>query len=383
MRAVVLYLLYAAVVLRAIAYNFYDDPVSPIAYALLLAYGVLLVSEPALSRRFPHFPFVYLCLQSAFVTAMLVSESGMDFLPSLYFPLSYQAVLAFGRQVGFRWIAVFVLMFSLPLLYGWEWQIQGWATVILNAAGCLMVGSYAHLTQRSEKEHIANKKLYGEVQEAYRQLQDQSAQIEEYAILQERSRMARELHDSVTQTIFSMNLTVQSARMLLSKDISQVAAQLNRLQELAGSAIAELQVLVNQLGPGPLIENNLAASLQNLALERTQRDGLHIDLQVTGERRLPQAVTVGLFRITQEALNNIVKHAAAGNVCMRLDLDGSPASLEVEDDGCGFDPDAIARDIQHIGLAGMAERARELGWKLDIASQPGRGTRLRVEEALA
>jgi signal transduction histidine kinase len=383
MRSAVLYLLYAAVVFRAVAFNYYDDPVPPVTYALLAAYGIVLVLQPALSRRVPRYTFFYLILQSALVTAMMVSMPGMDFLPTLFFPLCYQAVLYYGRQVGFRWIGVFILLFSLPLLYGWEWQIQGWATVIIDAAGCLMVGSYAHLIQRSERERLANQKLYGEVQGAYRKLQDQSAQIEEYAILQERSRMARELHDSVTQTIFSMNLTVQSARMLLVKDLAQVSAQLNRLQELARSAIGEIQVLVSQLRSGLLVENNLPASLQNLAVERTQRDGLHIDLQVKGERELPQAVTVGLFRITQEALNNIAKHARAQNVCLRLDLEGKPAFLEVEDDGCGFEVDAVARDMQHIGLAGMAERARELGWRLDIASQPGHGTRLRVEEVLS
>jgi signal transduction histidine kinase len=222
--------------------------------------------------------------------------------------------------------------------------------------------------------------LYSEVQEAYRKLQDQAAQIEEFAILQERSRMARELHDSVTQTIFSMNLTAQTARMLVVKDLTQVEAQLDRMQTLARSAIGEIQVLVDQLRPGPLVANNLPASLQNLAAERIQRDGLHIDLDVKGDRDLPQAVIEGLFCIAQEALNNIAKHADTQNVCVRLDLESQPAYLEVEDDGCGFEPEAVARDIQHIGLAGMAERSRELGWKLDIASQPGHGTRLRVEE---
>lgn len=383
MRSAVLYLLYAAIVLRAVAFNYYDDPVPTSVYVLLAVYGIVLVSEPFVSRRFPRYSVIYLVLQAGLVLAMQLAMPSMDFIPSLFYPLCYQAVLFFGRRIGFRWIGGFVLLMSYPILVGWEWQLPGLATVLIDAAASFMVGSYAHLTVSAEQARHSSQRLFAEVQEAYRKLQDQSAQIEEYAIQQERNRMARELHDSVTQTIFSMNLTVQSARLLVIKDLSLVSAQLDRLQELARSAIGEIQVLVDQLRPGPFIADNLPASLHNLITERLHRDGLRIDLQVKGERELPKPVIVGLFRIVQEALNNIVKHAGTREGFIRLDLASQPASLEVKDHGCGFEPEKVVRDIQHIGLSGMSERARELGWKLSIESQPDQGTCIRVEEVQA
>jgi signal transduction histidine kinase len=195
--------------------------------------------------------------------------------------------------------------------------------------------------------------------------------------------MARELHDSVTQTIFSMNLTVQAARMLMEKDLGQVHSQLERLQELAHSAMGEIQVLVQQLRPRTLTADGLPAALQRLSAERQKRDGLLVKLDIHGEQELPPPVMVGLYRIVQEALNNIIKHAGVQEAEVRLNLESQPAFLEVLDHGRGFELDLAARDIQHIGLASMADRARELGWRLEINSTPGQGTCIRVEEAAA
>jgi len=382
MTSAVLFLLYAGIVLRAVAFNYYDTPVPLSAYALMAVYGLVLVTEPLVRRRFPRYPAIYLGLQAGLVTAMLWSMPEMDFLPALFYPLCYQAVLFFGRRRGFWWIGAFVLLMAGPVLVGWSFGVAGIAIVIIDSFGAFLVGSYAHLILRAEQERHGSQKLAAEVGAAYSKLQDQAAQIEEYAIQQERSRMARELHDSVTQTIFSMNLTVQTARLLVEKDLAQVGAQLDRLQSLARSAIGEIQVLVEQLRPGPLVADNLPASLRNLVSERSQQDGLRIDLQVKGERPLPKEAIVGLFRIVQEALNNIAKHAGTREGCIRLDLASQPARLEVEDHGCGFEPEKAVRDIQHIGLSGMAERAREFGWGLTIESHPGQGTRILVLEGL-
>ncbi len=381
MRYAVFYLLYAAVVIRAVAFHYYDDPVPPIVYGLMACYGIVLAVEAWLGRRWPGFIWIYLFVQTVLVTGMLLAIPEMDFLPSLFYPLCFQAVLQLGRRTGFAWIVALVLIFSPLVLIGWEWQIEGIATVLLDGAACFFVGSYAHLIQRAERARESNQQLLIEVQEAYRRLQDHAAQVEEYAILQERNRMARELHDSVTQTIFSMNLTVQAARMLVEKDLARAAHELDRLGELARSAIGEIQVLVDQLRPRALIADGLPSALRHLIDERYRREGLHVDLQVIGDRQLPQPVAIGLYRIVQEALNNITKHAATQEAWVCLNLVGEPAYLEVEDRGRGFNPEGAARDLHHIGLAGMADRARELGWKLDIESQPGRGTRIRIEEA--
>jgi signal transduction histidine kinase len=316
---------------------------------------------------------------------LLIAPAEIDFLPMLFLPLAFQAVLFYQRRVGFLWISAFILARIVPLALDRNLSLDDCMGILLFAGLVWVIGNYAHLTLRAELARQENQYLLGELQEAYHQLQDYAAQVEGFAAVQERSRLARELHDSVTQTLFSMNLTVQAATLLAGKDSGRMAAQLDRLQELARNALGEIQVLASQLRPRSLAEEGLAAALHRLADERHRRDGLQICLEVSGssrEKGLSEPVVTGLYRITQEALNNVARHAGTREAVVRLNLESQPAYLEVEDRGRGFERDQLVPQLNHMGLAGMEERARELGWQLQIDSQPGRGTRVRVEEKL-
>jgi len=380
MRNFVLLLIYFAVVIRAIAFHFYDDPVPPLVYVFLVCYGLLLATQPYLTHRYPRYTGFYFVIQFALVMAAQVSMLSIDFFISLIFPLSFQAVFYYGRRLGFIIIAFFVLIITFPIMSGWEWQIEGLAVVLVNGAACFLVGNFAHLILTAQRADISNQQLSVELQQANQKLGEMATQRQELAVLQERSRMARELHDSVTQTIFSMNLSVQSARMLADKDMSLVAEQLDRLQELARSAVSEIQVLISQLRPAPLASGQLSQALGDLVHQRQFQDSLQIELQVLADRQLPQPTIQGLYRIVQEALNNIVKHAGTDQASIRVDLQAGPPYVEISDHGCGFDPGLATQDTAHLGLAGMAGRAQELGWKFQLDSQPGRGTVIRLEE---
>jgi len=382
MRSIATYLIYAAVLVRTAEWFDENPPVRGIMFAMLAAYGVMMVTEPLLTQRFRRYPVVYLPVQTGLVLALMIRIPEMDFLPMLFFPLSFQAV-QFFKPLGLLWIGAFILAAAVPLLTGWEWELSGLAMVLLFAGLNFLMGGMAYSMERAELARKESQRLLTELSAAYRQLQDYAAQVEELAAAQERGRLARELHDSVTQTLFSMNLAVQAAQMLAGKEPDRVSEQLDRLQELAHGAAGEIQVLVKQLQPRPVIEAGLVGALQKLAAERQQRDGLLVRLEVNGagrDRDLPEPVTTGLYRIIQEALNNVAKHAGVCEAIVRLNLESRPAVLEIEDQGAGFDPDKITRNPDHVGLPGMAERTRELGWKLKIISQPGRGTIIRVEE---
>ena len=377
------YLIYAAVFVRAAAWFDENPPVKAGAIWMLVLFGLLLVSEPWFTRRLPRYPYLYLILQSGLTLALMLQAPGMDFLPALFLPLSFQAVVFFKAQLGFLWIGAFTLAMSGPLLIGWGWQLPGFASIMINGVGSFMIGSFAYLIQRAEQARQENQRLLAELQAAYHQLQEYAAQVEEYAAARERSRLARELHDSVTQTLFSMNLAVQGAQLLAGNDPQRATEQLDRLQELARSAAGEIQVLVSQLRPRSVNEDGLIAGLRRLAADRERRDGLKILLEMSGDDReedLPEAASIGLYRIAQEALNNVAKHAKTCDAVVRLNLGSRPRFLEIEDHGAGFEPDKRGHSLDHIGLAGMADRAQELGWTLRIDSQPGAGTRLRVEE---
>jgi len=402
MRSVGVYMIYAAVVVRGwVRLPRMRHP--ELVVVLLVLYGLLLLVETWMIERKPlrfsaaasrdstpkleglrlhprWFPLVYLLLQSGLVIGLLLNWVVQDFYALLLVPLSLQAVLLLGRRAGFLYIAGLTLAMAGPLAAAQEGWVFG-VVMVLNYGGlCFLVGGYAHQIGQAEAAHSHNQRTLGELQVTYRQLQGYAAQMEALATEQERSRLARELHDSVTQTVFSMNLTVQSARLLLERDLGRTAGQLERLEELAASAMREIRALISQLRPRSLAEAGLPVALRQLAAERLERDGLHVTVEVNGELALAEAVAAGLYRIAQEALTNVAKHAGTQQATVRLDLTPANSFLEIEDHGLGFDRQLALAQRGHLGLAGMAERARELGWKLSIESQPGRGTRVRVEE---
>jgi signal transduction histidine kinase len=405
MRTIGVYLIYTAVVLRGVVRlprMRYPD----LVVAMLVLYGLLLLVETWMIERKPlrfaavaspgsalkveglplrprWLPLVYLLVQSGLVIGLLLNRPVQDFYALLFMPLSLQAVLFLGRRMGFLCVTGLTLAMAGPLAAAQEGWVFG-LVMVLNYGGlCFLLGGYAHQIGKVQAARGHNQRLLGELQVAYRQLQGYAAQKEDLAAEQERGRLARELHDSVTQTVFSMNLTVQSARLLLERDPARAAAQLERLEELAASAMGEIQALISQLRPRPvahLAVEGLPGALRQLAAERLARDGLDVTVEVNGERGLAEAVAASLYRIAQEALTNVARHAGTQQATVRLNLPPEVSFLEVEDCGLGFDPQLALSQRGHLGLAGMAERAREIGWKLSVESQLGRGTRIRVEQ---
>jgi len=233
--------------------------------------------------------------------------------------------------------------------------------------------------EEAEAARQEGQKLLTELQEAHRQLQLYAAQAEELAATKERNHLARALHDSVTQTIFSITLTAKSARMLLDKAPDQVATQLDHLQELAQGALAEMRALIFELRPPAVEEEGLVSALRKHLAALKSREGLEVDLQIEGERRLPGIQERRLFRIVQEALNNVVKYAQSDHAEITLTIADDRVLLLVEDKGIGFDPAAIEPGQEKMGLSSMRERAEMLGGTFQVDSQPGAGTRIKVE----
>ena len=201
----------------------------------------------------------------------------------------------------------------------------------------------------------------------------------ELAILEERNRLARELHDSVTQTIFSMTLAAEGARILLARDPSRVSARLDRLHELAQGALNEMRSLIYQLRPVTVTKAGLITALSQHILERQRQDGLAITLQVDGEGDIPSDWETALFRIIQEALNNVIKHAQTDQAEITLSFTPEAVLLLIVDHGLGYTPDALNQGASGLGLTSMRERAEIIGGTFTITSRPGAGTTIRVE----
>ncbi len=381
MRYFVTYLVYIAVLVRAAGWSQDGGPIPMLVWLLLGVFGLLLFSEHAITRHLSWYPRVYFLAQSALVIVMLYTAPTLDILPMLFLPLSFQAVQFYPGRIGFIWIGVFSLS-MLGLFYVGAEVEAGTAMILNSTVVNTLMGSFAHLMKRTEQKRKENQQLLANLQMAYRQLKDSAAQAEALAAAEERHRLVRELHDSLTQTLFSMNLAVQAAQLSLGEAPGQVEEPLLRLQSLARSAAAEVQSLTGQTPPRQPIQAGLEVALRQLADERASQDGLQVTVEVAGQRELPEATRAALYRIAQEALNNIARHAGVHTAVVRLCLEGPRACLEVEDTGRGFDVQG-SEQYPGFGLTGMASRAGEIGWELEIQSQPGQGTCIRVEEKAA
>jgi PAS domain S-box-containing protein len=203
-------------------------------------------------------------------------------------------------------------------------------------------------------------------------------QAEQSAQVAERSRLARELHDSVTQSLYSITLYAEaSARLLTAGQPREASEHLRELRDTAQEALREMRLLIFELRPAALEKGGLAAALQSRLDAVETRGGIRAELRVEGREQLNPAAQKELYHIALEALNNALKHAKPRRVQLWLRFEADSTDLEICDDGVGFEPGA-ARSGGGYGLSGMAERAQRIGGTLHVESSPVKGTRVSV-----
>ena len=200
-------------------------------------------------------------------------------------------------------------------------------------------------------------------------------QAQSNAASEERTRLARELHDAVTQTLFSASLIAEVLPRLWEKSPEQGRQRLEELRELTRGALAEMRTLLLELRPATLTESSLPELLRQLGEAITGRSRLAVSLNIEGQAQLPPRVQVVFYRVAQETLNNITKHAGARHVAISLVCTAQTIALTLADDGRGFDPCAVAPNS--LGLSIMRERTSEIGATLHVESVVGEGTTVR------
>ncbi|WP_149824275.1 GAF domain-containing sensor histidine kinase [Streptomyces tailanensis] len=201
----------------------------------------------------------------------------------------------------------------------------------------------------------------------------------ELTIAEERSRLAHELHDAVSQKLFSLRLTAQAAAALVDRDPSRAKGELQQVAALAAEAADELRAAVVELRPAGLDEDGLVATLRTQVHVLDRAHSAHVTFVGRGVRALPAAQEEAMLRVAQEALHNALRHSGAEHVDVTLDRHGKGAVLRVTDDGSGFDPQAIRRAGRHLGLVSMRDRAGGVGGLLTVESAPGKGTTIEME----
>lgn len=244
-----------------------------------------------------------------------------------------------------------------------------------------------------------NRELETKVEERTRQLEDSYREIERKeaargellrkilaAQEEERKRIARELHDETTQSLVGLVMRLETATAIPNEAAVKIKSILTDIKSLTVRTLDNVHKIIFDLRPSVLDDLGLLSALRWYAENRLGALDIKVRVEVTGEeRKFPPQVEIALFRVVQEAINNIVKHANAHNVVLSVEFKDSTIGIEVEDDGKGFDVEAVswqADKAQGLGLLGMKERVTLLGGKFNIESQPDGGTHLTIEVPL-
>ena len=198
----------------------------------------------------------------------------------------------------------------------------------------------------------------------------------ELSVLEERARLARELHDAVSQKLFSVRAKAHAAAVLVSRDPARAVAEMESVAELSGQAHTELRAVIDGLAPPDLSASGLAGSVRSYAVLAGRTYGVRVAFEARDLPALGPAQETAVYRVAQEALHNALRHSGASEICVCLSARPRRVVLQVRDRGRGFAPDTAPSGL---GLASMRERAEGAGGTLTVSSEPGRGTLVRLE----
>jgi signal transduction histidine kinase len=374
-------LLLIAALSEALPYPFRKLPRLPVLTILsIAAFGVM-------GLRMPTGKQIYKILYTGleiFLVSLSVIAGGIRLFPLLYIILVIRSCLIFelpGR------LAVTGLSFVLFLLRLVQWfqifparpQLQerlrfiflGYTVLFGLSLAFVLLLMNALLTERQSREKLAV---------ANEQLRQYALRIEDQAVLQERNRIARDIHDSLGHSLTALNLQLETAVKLWSSDPDRATQFLARAKQLGSQALQEVRQSIWAMRSDPLQGQSLEEAIASLAQELYRSTGISPACRIILERPLPAEVTTALYRIVQEALTNICKYAAATEVKIQLQASPTSVCLVIQDNGKGF---SVERNTTGFGLQGMRERTLALGGQFEIDSAPAAGCRITADIPLS
>jgi signal transduction histidine kinase len=246
---IALYVFCAAVILRALTYAFIELPVwFPWYLGLELAFLILFLLvmwQRDLPTGLLH---AYYAIQSIIILCLVSLPTHLDFLTALFTLLSYQVALVLPGRSRWIWCGIFIALTAASLI-GWLGLWLGLALSMTPIAGCVIFLVYVIANREQEQAQLHSQAILNELQEKHRQLELHASQVEQIAAIEERNRLARELHDSVSQTMFSIILNNRATQILMEREPDRLRPQLEQLQKLTQDALAEMRSLIAQLRP--------------------------------------------------------------------------------------------------------------------------------------
>lgn len=371
-----LYVYLVAIWVSVAANPAFQEPIILGSFTLLiLIHGVL--HSQVEQMQTPFRATAYVLVQNALIAAMVLLTGGREMVFSLYVPMAGEIFGLFP-----------VLRQRLPALV---LTLLAWAGSSVTTAGnaylqaqlpwflvaFAFVGIYVTLYNRQSTERARAEALLADLEAAHRQLRAYAARVEELTVTEERQRMARELHDTLAQGLAGLTMQLEAVDDLLSRGDTEraravVGRALDRTRNTLQEARAAIQALRTPLERGDVVEA-IRQLVENL---RTETSLVCRFEAGPGELHMNQHTAHQLYRVAQEGLTNVARHARASQVTVRLRSEPAEIYLEIADDGVGFDPATALQEPGHYGLIGLRERIRLAGGTLQIESAPGQGTRL-------
>ena len=316
-----------------------------------------------------------LAILSALVAALLLSQSNWTFYPILFFLIAPSALILLSTWPGLAWIGVFTLITGAIFIW-----LDGWiglALLLPYAAGYTFFGVFGWLTLDADHQRARSEQLLAELQTAHRQLQEYTTRSEELAIVQERNRIAREVHDSLGHRLTVAAVQLEGAQRLVRSNPERAETMIATVRDQVREGLTDLRRTVAMLRTTVDEDLPLPEALARLARQFEGATGLVIHLDLEGcPANLPAAHRQAFYRAVQEGLTNIQRHARAREAWINLGQHDQSATLLIGDNGAGMPAESTPGAEDHFGLIGMKEKAALLGGELFIDPRPGGGTQL-------
>ena len=334
-----------------------------LALGLVLLFGCL-YHFVFRSGRYQGNPNLYFGAQALTLGLLfLLGSDNSDAFNFLFLILCIHIAVVSRARAAVLWIALCfgVLALITLALHGTD----GLYAVLFYSVTFVICGFFGYTIQQVERARERNQQLVDELQATQQRLR-------ELAVVEERNRLARELHDSVKQQVFAVSMQLGAARALLNEE-NQAYGPVTEAERLARQAGAELTTLIRELRPAGLESKTLTEALQEYLTAWSRQNGIAADLRADRASSIPFANEETLFRVAQEALANVARHSQARHVSVELANKPDEILLMIEDDGVGFEMGRVAKGV---GLDSMRERLEAVGGHLSISSENSSGTRV-------
>jgi signal transduction histidine kinase len=349
-----------------------------LALGLLVGFGLLhsRLPEQDGSPKSQRLANLIIAAQTGLVLVLIeTTRIGFPFI-FLFFILSVTVMLYNPLRIGLLWLGGFIL------LTGWFFYEQegisgGLQAMAIYAGGYLFFGVVTNALTQARMTQRQNTQLLSELQAKNRQLETYAAQAETLAIVEERNRLAREMHDTIGHRLTAAAVQLEGAERLTAREPERAAAMIGAGRQQVRAALQDLRVTVGRLREPVEIELSLPQALQRLATSFQEATGLVVHLELSDyDCEVTSAQRLALYRTAQEGLTNIQRHAAAHQAWLLLRRSSDRVSLQVMDDGRGL---AAGNSSPGFGLAGLQERAAQLDGTITLADRPGGGAILAIQ----